>query len=381
MEKIKVMLIGYSDSRLYEIKQQLTNDSIAIVGVARLDDHAIEKINSLRPNIAIMQCDDDYSEAIKLAGDTYAQGLGCAVFLICEKININMIEKAMLVGIKRVLEHPADTNELIDIIEAAYRLETARFQSSKPVQAHMQSKVVTVFGSKGGIGKTTIAVNLAVVLSQMGKRIAIIDADLQFGDVNAYFDVDSKNTIAEISQGKDSSDINAIKRMLVMHHSGVSILCAPKSPEYAEYVSAKNIEAIITAMRPYYDYIIIDTSPYFSDNTVAAIENSDLILLITGMDISSIRNTKTSMNIFDSLRQSDKLELVINKVTKGIITIKDVQQILESTAKNMVSFDFKTALASHNRGIPIVLGYPRTEIARELRQLSQNVLKTLENLS
>ncbi|MGI5900049.1 MAG: AAA family ATPase [Christensenellales bacterium] len=381
MERIKVMLIGHSDSRLYEIKQQLANNSLAIVGVARLDDHAIEKISSLRPNIVILQCDYDYSETINLAGDTYAQGLGCGVILICDKTDMKMIETAMLAGVRRVFKHPADTDELIDIIRTSHQLEMARLQSTKSVNANMQSKVVTVFGSKGGIGKTTIAVNLAVMLSQMGKKIAIIDADLQFGDVNAYFDIESKNTIAEISQGKDASDINAIKRMLVMHHSGVSILCAPNSPEYAEYVSAKNIEAIITAMRPYYDYIIIDTSPYFSESTVVAIENADLILLITGIDISSLRNTKTSMNIFDSLRQSDKLELVINKAAKGIITVKDVHQLLERTASNIVSFDNKTALNSHNRGIPIVLGYPRTEIARELRQLSQNVLKRLETQS
>ncbi len=379
MDKIKVMLIGYSDSRLYEIKQQLNNSSIAIVGIAKLDEQALEKANSLRPHVIIMQCSDDCNEAIHLAGNTYMQGLGCGIIFICDNIDINTVQKAMLVGVRRVLMHPADTSELIETIQTAYQLERARLQSNKSVQAYTNSKVITVFGAKGGIGKTTIASNLAVVLSQMGKRIALIDADLQFGDVNAYFDVDSQNTISELSQSKDASDINVIKRMLVMHHSGVSILCAPKSPEYAEYVSSKNLESMIAAMRPYYDYIIIDTSPYFNDNMVAVIENSDLILLITGIDISSLRNTKTSINIFDSLRQSDKIELVINKASKGIITVKDAVQILESTPKNILSFDYKTSLASQNRGIPIVLAYPRTQIAKELRQLSQNVLKRLES--
>lgn len=381
MEKIRVMLVGNQDSKIYELRDLLQDDNIAIVGISKLGDTTLEKIFSLRPGMVIFCCGDDYDMSIKTAENIYTEMSGCSTLLLCERIDINIIEKAMFAGVKSVLQLPIEKNELLENIKAAFQLETERLQNSRTLPVGMQSKVITVFGSKGGIGKTTIAVNLAVVLAQMGKKIAVVDTDLQFGDVNVFFDVESKNTIAEVSQSKEASDINAIKRMTVMHHSGVNILCAPKSPEYSEYVTPKIIESVITTMRPYYDYVIVDTTPLFNDATVVAIENSNLVLMVTGTDISSLRNTKTSLDILKSLQQTDKLEFVINKISSGIISIKDVLLVLEKPVKNQISYDFKTALDSHNKGIPIVLGYPRTVIAKELTQLAENVVKVIEKSS
>jgi pilus assembly protein CpaE len=377
MEKVNVMLIGNNDNQLFALKNLLKQLDFALSGVVKLEENTFEKISSMKPNIILLQCTEDYDPAINIAAKIYTEMVGCSVLLLCDRLEIPLIEKAMLAGVRRVLQLPLDSKELQENIQLAFQLEKTRSLNNKPAAVSMQSKVITVFGSKGGIGKTTIAVNLAVLFSQMGKKVAVIDADLQFGDVNVFFDIESKNTIAELSQSKDAADIEAIKRMTVLHHSGVSILCAPNSPEYAEYVTPKNIETIINTMRPFYDYILIDTTPLFNDTTMTAIENSNLILLISGIDISTLRNTKTSLNILESLQQIDKMELVINKITNWVITIKAIQRILDKPIKNQISYDFKTALASHNKGIPIVLDAPRTAIAKELAQLAGNVIKTI----
>ncbi|OFV69500.1 AAA family ATPase [Acetobacterium wieringae] len=380
MEKIKVMIVGNNDNRIYEIKSLLRSDRVAFIGFSKQDENVLEKAISLKPHVLIIQCEDDYKAAIDLAEKIYIRIPGCSVILICDRFDVSTIEKVMLAGIRKVLQFPIDAETLQENIELAHYMEKSRLENADITASNnMQSRIITVFGAKGGIGKTTIAINLAVSLAKMGKKVAVIDADLQFGDVNVYFDIDPKDTISELSQGNDAGDIDAIKRMMALHFSGVSIVCAPKSPEYAEYVTPKNIETMINTMRPFYDYILIDTAPVFSDITMAAIENSNLVLLVTVQDISTLRNTKITLNILESLQQKEKTELVINRLTKGLISLKDMQRVLNEPVKNTIVFDFKTATTAHNKGIPIVLDAPKSEISKNLKKLAQYIVNTIDH--
>ncbi|KNZ41639.1 AAA family ATPase [Acetobacterium bakii] len=377
MEKIKVMIIGNNDNRIYEIKSLLVNDVIALVGFSKLGEAALEKTLSLNPQVILIQCDEDGTEAISMAEKIYIKLPGANVIFLCDQLSVAIIDKAMFAGVRKVLPFPVDALELIANIELVNHVEKSRSENSNQVAANMESKVVTIFGAKGGIGKTTIAVNVGVTLAKIGKKVIMIDANLQFGDVNVFFDVDSKYTISDLTQGRDSGDIDAIKRCIVLHYSGVSILCAPKSPEYAEYVSVKNLETIINTLRPFYDYIIIDTPPAFSDMTMCAIENANLVLMISEPDISTLRNTKISLGILDSLLQRDKIEIVINRVANGMITLKDIQRVLGVPIKNKISLDLKTALICHNKGVPMVIEAPRNPMAQDLAKLGKNIAELI----
>ena len=379
MEKIKVMIIGNNDNRIYEIKSLLRTDRIAFVGFSKQDKIALEKAVGLKPNVILLQCDDDYRDAIDLAKKIYMKMPGCAVIFLCDYFDGSMIEEVMLAGVRKVLQLPIDVKILMENIEIAYNIEKSRLENADLTTANMQSRIITVFGAKGGIGKTTIAVNLAVLLAKMGKKVAIIDADLQFGDVNVYFDIDPKDTIAELSQGKDSGNIDAIKRIMALHFSGVSVVCAPKSPEYAEYVTATIVETMINTMRPYYDYVLVDTAPQFNDVTMAVIENANLVLLVAAPDISTLRNTKISLNILESLQQREKTEIIVNRLTKGMISIKDMQRVLGVQVKNTIALDFKIAVNCHNKGLPIVLDSPKSEIGKDLVKLAKNVVSMIDD--
>jgi pilus assembly protein CpaE len=379
MEKIKVMIVGNNDHKIYEIKSLLGIDEIAFVGFTKQGENALEKVMSLKPNVVLIQCDDDYDFAFDLSENIYVKIPGCAVIVIGgDVVEVDIIKKAMHSGVRKVLDLPIDATTLIENIKLAHDMEKTRVTNTDTSSQNLQSKIITVFGAKGGIGKTTIAVNLAVALAKMGKKIAIVDTDLQFGDVNVFFDIDSKDTISELSENRKSSDIDAIKRYSVLHYSGVSVLCAPKSPEYAEYVTAKQIEVILNTMRPYFDYIIVDTTPLFNDSTMIAIESANLVLLVSGMDISTLRNTKTTLGILDALKQKDKVEVIINRIASAGITLKDIERVLEVQVKNKISFDFKTALSCHNKGVPIVIDAPRSTIARELVACAKNVMNIID---
>ncbi|MDP4110074.1 MAG: AAA family ATPase, partial [Bacillota bacterium] len=162
-----------------------------------------------------------------------------------------------------------------------------------------------------------------------------------------------------------------------IHSSGVSVLCAPKSPEFSEMIKGEHIEKIINTLRPYYDYIIIDTPPVFNDTTIVAIENSDKLLLIVSPDISSLRNAKISMDVLDSLEQKEKIDILINRNDSGgMISLKDAQNILDRPIKYKVSNDWKTATAALNKGTPLVAHAPRAGISREIAEIGLTVAKS-----
>ena len=378
MEKIKVIIVADSEETRYEIKSKLYYQDIALVGFSKLGISAVDKILGLMPNVVLIAVNQENSIAAEVAERIYVALPACSVMFLCENPNITMIEKAMQAGARKVLGLPVNEKELIENIRMSYNLEKARNLNNGSKVLNWHSRVITVFGTKGGVGKTMMAANLAVSLSRMGRKTALIDLDLQFGDLNVLFDLDPKDTIIELVQGGTSFDIDTIKSCMLLHSSGVSVLCAPKTPEYSELVKAEHIERLINTLRPYYEYIVVDTSPVFNDAILIAIENSNLVVMVATLDIPTLRNTKTGLNILESLQQKDKVHMLINRELDSIITVKDAEQILNMPIKYKISGDFKTAVMAVNKGIPIVIDAPHSTLAKELGHVAGEIVANMD---
>lgn len=373
MEKIKILIIADSDARRYELKGLLTSDEIAIVAISKTGLSVLDKVASLLPEVVVMLGTVDNLEYVQLAERIYMTIPSSLVLLLLENPNLESIEKAMQAGVRKVMEWPCDSKALIENIKLLINVEKMRASNSRQHKVAWESRVITVFGTKGGIGKTTTAVNLAVSLAGNGSKVALIDLDLQFGDIGVFLDLDPKDSISELVQERNSFDIDTIKSFMVLHSSGISVLTAPKSPEYAEIVTAEHVEKIINTLRPYFDYVIIDTPPAFNDVTLVAIESSNLVLFIITIDISTLRNAKISAEIFSNLNQKDKIRVIVNREFEVGITVKDVQKVLGCEIFYKICSDWKTAISSLNKGIPVVLDAPRTIIADQFRKLAVKV--------
>ena len=380
MDKIKVLAVVEQEDLRLDLKNKLTQNDIAFVGFAK-EHSALEKVQSLTPNVVIIVNHPGNHTSLELAETIYVSLPGCFVILLCENIDIEMMQKAMEAGIRKVLYVGCTSDLLLESIRQGFLAEKARIQNYSSEIVNSQSKLIAVFGAKGGIGKTTISVNLAVALAHAGKKVVVVDLDLQFGDVNLFFDLEPRDTIAELIQDKQNFDIDTIKSFIKLHSSGVSVLCAPKSPEFAEIIRGEHIEKIINTIRPYYDFIVIDTPPIFNETTITALENSDMVLLTTALDISTLRNTKISMDILESLQQKEKISLLINRNIPGIISIKDAQNILDFPIKYKISNDWKTAASALNKGNPVIIDAPHSVIGNELTGLGNAILKDIETKS
>lgn len=366
MEKLKVVIVSNDLDAKIRIKNLLNDENIAIASFLEYDTMTNLKIMGYSPDVVVMLYDHKAGELFEVAGQVYAHLHGTSVILLSEEIDFVLLNKAMQYGIKHVLPLKTSSQELKEAINKAYTLEKTRFHDSSSVKG-TRSKVISFFGGKGGTGKTTIAVNAAVQLALSGRKTVIIDGDLQFGDVTVLLDIDPKDTIFELSNEKGDLSIDVVKSMLCLHSSGLDVLAAPKSPELAEYIKDKAMELIINTLRPYYEYIIIDLPPGFNDTTIVVIESSDIINLVAGVDIVSLRNAKICIGILETLRQKEKVALILNRATDGIITRKDFETILGLIPKLCLPDDTKTVLSSLNKGIPFVVGMPKSVVSKAIK--------------
>jgi len=372
MDKLKVVVLTDTIELKLQTKTLLDVDDVAVSAFAEFDTVALQKIEGLFPDVVVCACAKTGPNIFEIAQSIYCKVHGCAVVLISPDVSAELINRAMQSGIRQVLPYSVTSQELVECIRKASIIEKQRFSEMTQPRSG-RCRVLGFFSGKGGTGKTTLAVNEAVALAQRGSKVMIIDCDLQFGDVSLHLDLNPKETIVELVQEQGNMSIDMINGFTQLHSSGVNALCAPKSPEYAEYVTAKHIESIIDILRPYYEYIILDFPPAFNDVSIAGLESCDVIYLIYNMDISSLKNAKTCMNILDSLQHKEKVELIINKSIPGIIKIKDFESTLGLKVFGIVSHDTTNATNSLNRGLPLVISLPKATMSKEIKNISLRI--------
>ncbi len=372
MDKLKIAVVTNDIDLQIEIKNLLKDDDIIIIGFVNYDNMTSLKLLGNNPDVIIFVKDGMEDSLFEVAADIYAKSVGVGMLVMADEINPELLVRAMECGIKQVLETKCDATKLKDAIFKLHNIESQR-AGDREIQSHKR-KVISYFGGKGGTGKTTVSVNTAVALANKGKKTVIIDLDLQFGDVPILLDLEPNDTIYTIVEEKTNITIDSVKSVMAFHRSGLGVLAAPKSPEYAEYIDEKMVEMIINVLKPYYEYIIIDLPPGFNDTTIAAIENSDIVNLVSTVDIASLRNAKLCMNILEALRQSDKTNLILNRMVDGIISKKDFEQILDLSVSLVLPDDTKTVLTSLNKGIPFVNGNSKSPIVSAMNEYVRSVM-------
>jgi pilus assembly protein CpaE len=374
--KIKVLLISKLDSTISAMKNMIDDETIAVIGESSGGTAALDSIDNLSPNIIIMTLGAGDHDVLNLTERITLNKPRSQVILLCEYVDVDLLQSAMRAGARNVIQFPNSPKEFGEYIKKVYNDETTRMESMNAKQnLSWLSQVITVFGAKGGLGKTTLATNLAVKLAEKRKKVALIDLDLQFGDVHIFLDLEPTDTISELVQEYSVPNIDLVRSYMNVHSSGVHVLCAPKRPEYAELISPEKVQSILSLLRTYYDYVIIDTPPSFSDVTMTAIEASTVILFISGLDISVLKNSKTSISLLESLKQMDKIRLIINRaVNMSSIGISDVQKLINCPIWAKIPSDYKVAVTALNRGVPFVIGAPNCELSKSITAIADLLL-------
>lgn len=369
------MLISKIDERRELVKSLLEGTDVKIVSETRGGISALDKIENIDPEMVIMTFDEHDTDVLNIAERIYMGRPGCIIIFLVDNMNTDILQRAMTAGVRNVTMFPENGYDFSEWLKTIYNNEKMRFQAMEHTKSiSWISKVITVFAAKGGIGKTTVAVNLAVKLAEHNKKVALLDFDLEFGDVSVFLNLDVKDTLAELLMEKSEFDIDTIRNYMNVHSSGVHVLCAPKSPEYSEGINANHIEKVMNTLRSYYDYVIIDTPASFNDITLTAIEGSAMVIFLTGFDISILRNSKLSINLLDNLQQKEKVRVIINRDMEGNITGGDVEKILGKPIWARIPSDYFLAVNALNKGLPFVISSPKSRMSLAFDEISEKIM-------
>jgi pilus assembly protein CpaE len=297
--------------------------------------------------------------------------------LVVEQLSTQNLQQALRAGVRDVVSSPADASQLAESVERVAETLTptaARRGAAKPGgEPAGGGRVITVFSTKGGSGKSVIASNLAVTLAKRSAGpVVLVDADLQFGDIAVMLKLTPQHTIVDAVTSMDRLDANLLQQLLIKHGpSGVLVLPAPLEPAFADQVSAADVTKIIHLLRSMAEYVVIDTPAQFNDVVLNLLEETDDILLVAGMDIPNIKNVKLGLQTLRLLNiPMAKLRLVLNRANSKVkLDVSEVEKALTIRADALLPSDIVVP-QSVNKGVPAVLDSPKSGVARALDQLA-----------
>jgi len=377
-KKINVVIVDDIKETRNNIKTLLQFDNrIEIVGEAENGQEAIEAANTYMPDIILMDVNMPIKDGIKATEEISLTFPNISVIIISVQGDQEYLRKAMSAGAKDFITKPFSGDDLVNTIIKTYDIGQIRRQkNSQKNKEKVSAKVITVFSTKGGVGKTTIATNIAVSLAkETGERVALIDCDLQFGNVGIFLNVPIKNTIVDLIKESNEFDGKLIEEYLVPHYSGVNILLSPIKPEYSEFITPSHIEKIVNGLKDKYHYIVIDTSSNMTETVLTCLDLADKVLFVSTIDLPTIKNTKEGIEIMESLNYSkDKICIVANKVNEQYgIKIKDLEDTIKYPVFANIPEDNETIITSINKGFPFVLTRAETKCAKGILSITEKL--------
>ncbi len=377
---IKVLIADDVDEFRENVKRLLQFEKeISVVGEAADGEEAVKQAGKLNPDVILMDINMPGMDGIKATEIISLKYPKTCIIIVSVQGELEYVRRAMAAGAREYVVKPFNSDELVGIIKRVYDFEQKRkiqISNQGKGQENPDPQIITVFSTKGGVGKTTIVTNLAVSLYQeTRKKVVIVDLDLQFGDVAVMLNVLPKRTITELIQDISSLDADTLESYLVPHSSGIKVLPAPTRPEYSELITAAHIEKILNVLKQNYDYVIIDTPPFFHETTLTALDLCQQIMVIVSLDLPTIKNVKLSMEVLESLHHKGKVKLILNRSSNEIgIKCQDMERSLGMKVAAHVPSDGKTVIGSVNKGVPFVISVPGSKIGHSIKELGELVV-------
>ncbi|MEV4642314.1 P-loop NTPase [Actinoplanes sp. NPDC049548] len=307
------------------------------------------------------------AEAVAFTTRQRVERPSLGVVLLRDHVEVTVLAEALRAGVRDVVA--AGDRDAVDAACARSLELTRRLNPEAPAAG---AQVVTVFAGKGGVGKSTVATNLAVTLAGGGRRrVCLVDLDLQFGDVGILLQLPPERGLADAVGMAGRLDEDGVRSLLTPYRPGMDALLAPAGPAEGDQVDRELVAELLEVLRPMYDYIVVDTPPYVSDQVLAALDRTDWFALVVTPDLPSLKSARLTLTTFEMLQYpADRRLIVLNRADSEVgLTVADVEKALgQPTAVLMPSS--RDVPLSVNRGVPLAADRPAHPVARAMAELA-----------
>jgi len=393
-EKIRVLISDDVPETRENIRRLLQFESdIEVVATVKNGKEAIQLAQELSPDVVLMDINMPDIDGIKATELIRQKHPFVQVVILSVQDDQNYMRRALQVGARDFLAKPPQPDDLIHAVRRAGKVawdERAKNLQAAPVglmsypqtgsKSTSRGKIILVYSPKGGSGCTTIAVNLAICLHNEETRVAIVDANFQFGDVAIFMNEHGKNTILDLAVQADEIDQELISEVMTINStSGVHILASPPSPENAEKITAEQFTKVLRQLQQMYAYVIVDASAHLTDITLAIIDACDAIVLLTIQDIPSIKNNRIFLDLLQTLAvPAQKVTFVMNRFDKRIpITPERVSTNIRQKISAVIPLDEQTVINAVNKGVPFMVDNKNSPAAKGVYSLAEVLKETL----
>jgi pilus assembly protein CpaE len=386
---IRLLIVDDISSTRDNLQKLLSfEDDIEVAGTASDGREALEAAHRLQPDIVLTDVNMPVMDGIQLT-ETLASELPTSpVIIMSVQGERDYLRRAMQAGAREFLIKPFSHDELVAAIRRVYQLEQKKgtflarsmpAQPEAPVAPRTSTpgEVILVFSGKGGVGKSLIATNLAVALAEETRgRVALVDLDLQFGDVGVLFNLDHSRSITELVDGSSGIDDESLSEVLANGPSGVKVLLAPISPELADLVTAEHVRTIIGELRRAFDHVIVDSSSHLTEFNLEVIELAQRVLVITALTIPAIKDAKLTLKVLESLSVDPETTLLIVNRADGYADFnqESIEQSLRTPVAVQIPYDPRVVGDAITRGVPFVTAHPEAEVTRAMHELVSRLL-------
>lgn len=360
------------------VRKQLVSQLAADSAPTELADTAslraaIDQVS--QPTVLVLGTHLDLDAALGIASSLDAGTRPAAVVLIREVLDTGTVRRALRSGVSDVLgADELDPEEFRAAIDRALADASDHAPPGSVEREGDEGRVVTVFSTKGGCGKSLVASNLAVLLAQTGARVALVDLDLQSGDLAIMLQLMPSLSIYDAAQSVERMDADALEGYLTRHASGISLLAAPLEPSLSEAVSANSVATMMTLLKSTFDFVVVDGPAFFTDQVLVAIDQSDQVVLVGSLDVPSVKNLRTALTTLHQLgHPRDRILTVLNRADSNVgLRVPEVEKSLGTSIDVQLPSSREVPL-SINQGSPLATNRRRSDVVEAIARLVPSI--------
>ncbi|MER3416418.1 MAG: pilus assembly protein CpaE [Gemmataceae bacterium] len=373
-ETLRLAFVDPCDATREALRQALMGiESLWLEAESSRYEFFWDVIEQTKPDVALVALDADAPKGLQLISQLATQFPHLAVLAASSKTDGPFILQTLRSGAREFITLPVALDELLAALQRVRGQLRSAGESSPITQA--SSTVIAVVGTRGGVGCTSIAVNLGCILAQQaGHQVALMDLDLALGDADVRLDLIPDYTLADVAANIDRLDMTFLRRSLSKHACGLSILPHPVQMEDIALIRDEHLQRVLGLLRASYTHVVLDLSKSFRPTDLLAMQLADIILLVVQLELTSLRNAvRMQMCLGNHEGLLDRLRVVVNRVgcEDDEISLKKAEETIGRPIFWQIPNDPRTMAASRNAGVPLIQHAPRSKVCQSLQDLAR----------